>query len=147
MDLWDKYKNESDQSICIIGILILSAKICIADGHFSEYEKKEILKILPHEQNQKEILLSILDEGVADKNEITHHALRIKKLIGDNQDFLEFIIAVLYRLGHSDHIYSKEEDVEIRKVADVFGIKRSLKDRLYSSILELFNFKGDRISA
>ena len=49
---------------------------------------------------------------------------RIRKLIGDeNKDFLEFIIAVLYRLAHSDHVYSEEEDRDIRKVAEIFGIK------------------------
>lgn len=141
MDLWEKYKNESDQTICIIGILILSAKICIADGHFSQYEKDEILKILPHETRQKQTLISILNEAVEDKNDVVYHATRIKKLISDNKDFLEFIIAVLYRLGHSDHIYSKEEDIEIRKVASVFEIKKTITQMLIENIKLLFNFK------
>ena len=41
--LWDKYRKESKQTIVIIGVLILSAKLCRADGHFSEIEKEEIL--------------------------------------------------------------------------------------------------------
>ena len=49
----------------------------------------------------------------------------IKKLIGnDHKDFLEFILAVLYKLAYSDHVYSEEEDVEIRKVAKEFHIER-----------------------
>ena len=136
MDIWEKYKSESYQTLCIIGILVLSAKLCKADGHFSQHEKDEILKILPHETNQKMIIENILDEGADDKNDISFHAQVIKKKLGDNKEFLEFILAVLYKLGHSDHVYSEEEDLEIRKVAYEFGIKKSLFSRLY----EKFSF-------
>ena len=74
MDIWEKYKSESYQTLCIIGILVLSAKLCKADGHFSQHEKDEILKILPHEKNQKRIIENILDEGAVDKNDISFHA-------------------------------------------------------------------------
>lgn len=147
MDLWEKYKNESDQTICIIGILILSAKICIADGHFSQFEKDEILKILPHDPRQREILFNILNEAIEDKNDVEYHAHRIKKFINDNQDFLEFIVAVLYRLGHSDHVYSKEEDIEIRRVASVFGIKKSLIQILKENLMQFLNKKVPVVNA
>ena len=56
--MWDKYRHESKQTICVIGVLILSAKLCRADGHFSEKEEEEILKIVPHETQQKKILIN-----------------------------------------------------------------------------------------
>ena len=58
--LWDKYRHESKQTICIIGVLILAAKLCKADGHFTEIEEEEILKIIPHEKEQKNILIRIV---------------------------------------------------------------------------------------
>ena len=131
MDIWEKYKAESYQTLCIIGILVLSAKLCKADGHFSKHEKDEILKILPHEKNQKKIIENILDEGAIDKNDNSFHAQVIKKKLGDNKEFLEFILAVLYKLGHSDHVYSEEEDLEIRKVAHEFGIKESILSKTF----------------
>ena len=137
MDIWEKYKSESYQTRCIIGILVLSAKLCKADGHFSQHEKDEILKILPHEKNQKKIIENILDEGANDKNDISFHAKVIKKKLGDNKEFLEFILAVLYKLGHSDHVYSEEEDKEILKVAHEFGIEESL----FSKIFKKFSFE------
>jgi hypothetical protein len=82
IDLWDKYRNDSKQTICIIGVLILSAKLCKADGHFSIDEEEEILKIIPHDPPQKRILLKILEEGANDLNSITFHAKKIKILIG-----------------------------------------------------------------
>ena len=44
IDMWEKYRHESQQTICIIGVLTLSVKLCKADGHFSEQEETEILK-------------------------------------------------------------------------------------------------------
>ena len=99
IDLWEKYHYESKQTICVIGVLILATKICQADGHFSEREESEILSIVPHEPAQRNTLKKIILEASNDTNPITHHALNLKKLLKDDQpDFLEFIIAVLFRL-------------------------------------------------
>ena len=122
IDLWGKYRNESKQTICIIGVLILSAKLCKADGHFSIEEEEEILKIIPHDPHQKRILMKILEEGANDLNPISFHANKIKILIGDDQpDFLEFIVAVLYRLAHSDHIYHVNFNFLSRSLCTDFG--------------------------
>ena len=142
IDLWDKYRNDSKQTICIIGVLILSAKLCKADGHFSIDEEEEILKIIPHDPPQKRILLKILEEGANDLNSITFHAKKIKILIGDDQqDFLEFIVAVLFRLAHSDHIYHVDEDTAIRDVAKIFGISKSNWEFTKEIFLKFFKYK------
>ena len=142
----DKYRHESKQTLCIIGVLVLSAKLCKADGHFSEQEEEEILKIIPHEPQQKRILLKILDEAAKDPKPIVDDASRIKKLIGEeHSDFLEFILAVLVRLAKSDHVYSEEEERDIRIIAEVFNIKKTLYERMlikirlfFQSILTVF---------
>ena len=132
--IWDKYRKESQQTICIIGVLILAAKLCKNDGHFNIHEEEEILKIIPHNPRQKKILLQIMEEGGNDPHPIEYHASRIRKLLVDrHQDFLEFIIAVLYRLAHSDHIYSEDEDKDIKKVAEIFEVKKSVLDNIFSS--------------
>ena len=128
--LWDKYRHESKQTICIIGVLILAAKLCKADGHFTKIEEEEILKIIPHEKEQKNILIRILEEGAADTKPIEYHAERIKKYVGNQESFLEFIVAFLYRLAHSDHIYSEEEDEHIRTVAKIFNIQKTVSQRI-----------------
>ena len=69
-----------------------------------------------------------------DKNDISFHAKVIYKKLSHNKEFLEFILAVLYRLGHSDHVYSEEEDDEIRKVAKEFHIEESIFSKLISKI-------------
>ena len=132
-EIWDKYRKESQQTICIVGVLILAAKLCKNDGHFNIHEEEEILKIIPHSPRQKKILLQIMEEGGNDPHPIEYHALRIRKLLVDrHQDFLEFIIAVLYRLAHSDHVYSEEEDKDIKKVAEIFEVKKSALDNIFS---------------
>ena len=124
--LWDKYSRADKQTIVIIAVLILSAKLCIADGHFSQVEEDEILKIIPHEKYQRSLLIDILEEGAADKTPIQEDARRLKKLIGpQNKTFLEFIIAVLYRLAEVDHVMSEEELRDIQIVAVEFGVVRA----------------------
>ena len=155
IDLWDKYRNESKQTICIIGVLILAAKLCQADGHFSDREETEILSIVPHEPGQRHTLKKIILEASKDTNPIAYHALNLKKLLKDDQpDFLEFIIAVLYRLAHSDNLYSQDEDDDIKEVSKIFGIKRDLSDNckniasnLFLKVTNLIKKKTEKINA
>ena len=137
--MWEKYRKESKQTICIIGVLTLAAKLCKADGHFSIEEEEEILSIIPHDKDQKRLLLRILEEAADDPNSITFHAERIKRLIGsEHQDFLEFIIAVLYQLAHIDHVYSEEEDRDIKKVAEIFGLEETFLQSIKRKTLLFF---------
>ena len=142
--MWEKYRHESKQTICIIGVLTLATKLCKADGHFSEIEEEAILKIIPHDPTQKRILVRIMEEANADENPIDYDALRLKKLIGDDhKDFLEFIIAVLFQLAHEDHVYSEEEDREIKKVAEIFGVEESFLQTIKRKTIMFFqNFKN-----
>ena len=140
IDMWDKYRNESKQTICIIGVLTLSVKLCKADGHFSEQEESEILKIVPHEAQQKNILRKIIAEANNDINPIEHDARNLKSLLKDEHpEFLEFIIAVLYRLAHSDSVYSKSEDDDIREVAKIFGITKTTSEIILEFFSKIFN--------
>lgn len=137
--MWDKYRHETKQTICVIGVLILSAKLCRADGHFSEREEEEILKIIPHESHQKKILIRILEEAYKDPNPIEHDARNLKSLLeNEHPEFLEFIVAALYKLAHSDHVYSEAEDEDIRSVANIFGITKSFFDQAEDTIKKYF---------
>ena len=135
LDLWDKYSKCDKQTIVIVAVLILSAKLCKADGHFSQVEEDEILKVIPHETYQRSMLLQILEEGANDTNPIQEDARRLKKILGhNNTTFFEFIIAVLYRLAEVDHIISEEEIRDINLVAVEFGV---IKEPITQQILNL----------
>ena len=144
--MWDKYRHETKQTICIIGVLILSAKLCRADGHFSEREEEEILKIVPHESHQKKVLIRILEEAYNDPNPIKHDAKNLKTLLEDEHpEFLEFIVAALYKLAHTDHVYSEAEDEDIRSVANIFGITKGFFDQAEDTIKKYFIKAGSLI--
>ena len=57
----------------------------------------------------------------------------------EQESFRKFIIAFLYHLAHSDHIYSEEEDRDIRKVATVFGIEKTYFEKVKFYLKNLFN--------
>ena len=138
--MWDKYRHESKQTICIIGVLILAAKLCRADDHFSEREEEMILKIVPHESHQKKVLIRILEEAYNDPNPIEHDAKNLKSLLeGEHPEFLEFIIAALYKLAHSDQVYSEKEDEDIRSVANIFGITKGFFNQTQDTIKKYFD--------
>ena len=139
ISMWDKYRHETKQTICIIGVLTLSVKLCKADGHFTEQEESEILKIIPHESQQKNALKKIIAEANEDVNPIEHDARNLKKLLNnDHPEFLEFIVAALYKLAHTDHVYSEAEDEDIRSVANIFGITKGIFDQAEDSIKKYF---------
>jgi hypothetical protein len=143
LDLWDKYSKCDKQTIVIIAVLVLSAKLCKADGQFSQVEEDEILKIIPHESYQRTMLLEILEEGANDPNPIQEDARRLKKILGENNTtFFEFIIAVLYRLAEVDHIIREEEIRDINLVAIEFGV---IKESITQHILNLV-FKNKKKS-
>ena len=123
MDIWEKYRNQTDQTICIIGVIILGVKLCEADGHFSEYERDEMLKTIPHSKDKEKVIREIILEAEKDTNPIDYHAELIKRFIDeDHHEFLEFIIAVLIKFAKSDHRYSEVEKSTILRVSKIFGI-------------------------
>jgi uncharacterized tellurite resistance protein B-like protein len=145
-DIWDKYRKERQANDCVLSVSsFYRAKLCKADGHFSKIEEEEILKIVPHEKYQRKILIKILEEANDDQNPIENDAKNLKALLkNDHRDFLEFIIAALYKLAHSDHVYSEEEDDDIRAVAKIFGIDKSFyqksEELLKNTISNSFKF-------
>ena len=107
----------------------------LPESFFSVKEEEEILRLVPHDARQKKILLKILEEAGNDAKPIEHDAKKIKQLIGrENPDFLEFIVAALYKLAYVDVVYSPEEERDIRKVAEAFGIKKTLFDKAASKL-------------
>ena len=50
MDILEKFRSESDRTICIVGTIMLSTKLCMVDGKFPDYEKDEILKTFQTKQ-------------------------------------------------------------------------------------------------
>ena len=49
-------------------------------------------------------------------------------------------MAVLVRLAKSDHVYSEEEERDIRKIAVVFNIKKTLYERILIKIKSFFEW-------
>jgi len=128
MDILEEYRGQSDRTICIVGTIILSTKICIVDGKFSLYEKDEILKTFPtNDPKKKETILDIIDKASRDQNDITYHAERIKRFVDPKHDkFLDFIVATLIKFAKSDHHFDDKEKELISKVVNIFNDYKEL---------------------
>ena len=138
MDILEEFRGESDQTICIVGTIILSTKLCMADGNFSNYEKDEILKkFTTNNEKLKETVLDIINKASKDKNDITYHAERIKKFVDSkHNNFLEFIVATLIKFAKADHHFDEKEKKMIEDVINIFKINekknffQKMKDKL-----------------
>ena len=134
MDILEEFRGESDRTICIVGTIILSTKLCMVDGNFSNYEKDEILKTFPtNNERLKETVLEVIDKASKDKNDITYHAERIKKFVDPkHKNFLEFIVATLIKFAKADHHFDAKEKEIINNVIDVFEIDK--KENFFQKI-------------
>ena len=141
MDIIEEYRGESDRTICIVGTIILSTKICMIDGNFSLYERDEILKTFPtNDPKKKEALLDIIDKASKDKNDIKYHATRIKKFIDPKHvNFLDFIIATLIKFAKADHHFDVKEQKLINQVVDIFDDHKHLN--FFQTIKKKLSFK------
>ena len=144
MDILEEFRGESDQTICIVGTIILSTKLCMADGNFSNYEKDEILKTFPtNNEKLKETVLDIIDKASKDKNNITYHAERIKKFVDPkHEDFLDFIVATLIKFAKADHHFDEKEKEMINDVIDVFERGKD-KRNIFQKIKDKINLKDN----
>tara|TARA_B100001123_G_C15226683_1_gene993417 strand:+ start:640 stop:1077 length:438 start_codon:yes stop_codon:yes gene_type:complete len=142
MDILEEYRGESDQTICVAGTIILAVKICEVDGHFSLYEKDEILKTFPtDDQSTKKAILDIIDKASKDKHDVKYHAERIKKFVDSNHtDFLDFIIATLIKFAKADHHFHDKEKDLILEVIKIFERDRE-KNTLIFKIKKNLGFK------
>lgn len=138
MDILEEFRGESDRTICIVGTIILSTKLCMADGHFSDYEKDEILKTFPTKDVlTQNTILEIIDKASKDKNNTKYHAERIKKFVDSkHNNFLEFIVATLIKFAKADHHFDEKEKKMIEDVINIFKINekknffQKMKDKL-----------------
>ena len=123
--IWDKYRKESKHTIVILGVIILSVKLCKADGVFTEIERQEILDIIPHDLEERYLLLKLIKEAESDKGSMIEDANKIKELLGkSNKSFFEFIIAVLVRLAKVDKMVYQEIKF-IEQVAEEFELNKN----------------------
>ena len=124
MSIWDKYRKESKQTIVILSVIVLSVKLCSADGIFTEIERQEILDIVSHEPEERLLLLKIIKEAEVDEGSMIDDAKRIKELLGrENISFYEFIIANLVRLAKVDKMVH-EEIKFIQQVGEEFELNK-----------------------
>jgi len=146
LNLWDKHKKESKQTVVIVGFVILSVKLCKVDGIFTDIERQEILDIIPHEPEERKFLLEIIKEAEQDDHPIAEDTAQIVSLLGrENRSFFEFIVANLVRLAKVDKMVSQEV-VFIERIAREFELDKNPIVDLFQPIINYISNKRLEIS-
>tara|TARA_B100001057_G_scaffold366846_1_gene370213 strand:+ start:290 stop:670 length:381 start_codon:yes stop_codon:yes gene_type:complete len=119
-NIWDKYKSSEEPVICMVGVIALCVSLCKSDGNFTDDEYDEILKIIPHTENEREYIVSIIQEIDQNNLDAEFHAENIKKYLPQQPRFLDFILATMYKLALVDHVLDKQEVQVIQKIKKIF---------------------------
>ena len=119
--VWDKYRTSDESVICMVGIIALCVSLCKVDGKFTEDEMLEILKIIPHTENEREYILDLIHKIDTNNLDFVFHANNIKKYLSHQPNFFDFIIATLYKLAWADHVLDDSELSLIKKTQEIFS--------------------------
>jgi len=120
MSIWDKYKTSEESIICMVGIVALCVSLSKVDGDFSDEERIEILKLIPHTEDERPYVLNLIQEIDKDNLDYIFHAENLKKYLS-SMIFYDFIIATMYKLAWADHHMDKDELDMIQKTRKIFN--------------------------
>ncbi len=119
---WEKYKTSDESVICIVAVISLCVSLCKVNGNMTEYEKQEIINLIPHDKEDEELLIHLIEEFNKNEEDYIFHAQNIKKYLNDKKLVLQFILATLYKLALSDRVIDPEEKNMISKTYEIFDV-------------------------
>ena len=119
---WEKYKTSDESVICIVAVISLCVSLCKVNGNMTEYEKQEIINLSPHDKEDEELLIHLIEEFNKNEEDYIFHAQNIKKYLNDKKLVLQFILATLYKLALSDRVIDPEEKNMISKTYEIFDV-------------------------
>ena len=120
MNIWDKYKTSEESIICMVGVIALCVSLSKADGDFTDEEHIEILKIVPHTEDERPYVLDLINQIDENNLDFEFHAKNIKKYLSPQSNFLQFILATMYKLALADHIVDQDELIMINRTKEIF---------------------------
>jgi uncharacterized tellurite resistance protein B-like protein len=119
---WEKYKTSDESVICIVAVVSLCVSLCKVDGDMTDYEKQEIINLIPHDKDDEELLVHLIEEFNKNEEDYVFHAQNIKKYLDGKKLVLQFILATLYKLAMSDRVMDPEEKKMISKTYEIFDV-------------------------
>ena len=106
-------------------LIILSAKLCRADGQVSKIELVAIKDILKIPGNEIDQVGKIFNEAKKESKGYESYAEHIAKIYKNNLKVLEEIIDVLFYIAEADGNVSQSELEMIENIAQIFGLNKT----------------------
>ena len=134
MDFLNKYQRSEDTALCMAGIVLLCVDLCKSDGDFSQRQHDDILDILTKTPSERKFISEIISEASNDTRHYKDHAIELYDLLHEHKDFLELIMASLYRLAMVDKVLHDSEKQLLFDVFNIFQLKPSLNFKIKNLI-------------
>ena len=106
-------------------LIVLSAKLCRADGHVSKIELIAIKDILKIPENEIDQVAKIFNDAKKESAGYEPYAKHIVKVYKNNPKVLEEILDIFFYIAEADGNVSQSELNMIEDIAKIFGLDES----------------------
>lgn len=122
--LFDRLRTPPEQTAGFaIAVIALGAKMAKADGRVTRDEVsafREVFTIPPGEERNAARIFDLARTDVAGYE---GYAARIARMFGDRKEPLQDLLEGLFHIAAADGEWHPEEEIFLRRVAEIFGIQ------------------------
>jgi len=130
-DVFDRFRTPPERTVAFaIAVIALGAKMAKADGQVTRDEVtafREVFHIPPEEEGNAARLFNLARQDVAGYED---YARRIARMFHANPEVLVDLMEGLFHIALADGEYHPGEDDFLQRVSEIFGIERTVFDRL-----------------
>jgi DnaJ like chaperone protein len=118
--------EESRQVAFTVSMIALAAKIAKADGVVTRDEVDVVRRLFVVPENERANVARLFNLARQDVAGFEHYAEKLRKLYDDDPVLMEDVLDGLFTIATADGLVHEHEDVFLERVAEIFGIDRSV---------------------
>jgi len=113
------------QQIFALSLIVLSAKLCKADGQVSKEELIAVRDKLKIPENEIEQVGKIFNKAKQESTGYEPYAQQIAQIYKNNSNVLEEVINILFYIAEADGNVSQSELDMMQNIARIFGLNQA----------------------
>ena len=139
MNFLGRYRRSEESVICMAGIIMLCVDLCKSDDDFSKEQHSDILDIMAKSDFERKFVADLIIQAEQDVHSHKEHATQLYDILHDQKDFLEMILATLYKLSMVDKVIHQNELKVMCDVSEIFKIR---PPKFFIFKRKIFDFLG-----
>lgn len=129
------HRATTGEQIFISNLVVITTKVCMADGSISQVERKTIhnffSKALGYQGTELKFIDALMEETQRANPDLYQVCKAFDKFAGSEQRLL--LLDLVYQVASADHVITKSEEETIQLIVGALGIGRDEHERIKSS--------------